>query len=183
MQSTCIEGCLHWGVFASRQTPLKILSLALASLSSLEVISKASINFEETFTRQSLHPRDNSIAKVRIFGDPFGAIFDAFLSHLDSPIFTPRNAMFSSGGICGIQKSGPQKTAQQKRIQFGDLKNLIQTVICSLENGIHQVRGSQKWLKNGPKKEHFLDIKNANLADVNILLSINKFSLCQCRNE
>ena len=57
------------------------------------------------------------------------------------------------------------KTAQ-KRVPFGDLKNAIQPVIYVPENGVCPVRGSQKWLKNDPKKEQILEIKNANLAFV-----------------
>ena len=42
------------------------------------------------------------------------------------------------------------KTAP-KRVQNRDPKNLTKTVICVLKNGVCPVRGSHKWLKNGPK--------------------------------
>ena len=45
----------------------------------------------------------------------------------------------------------------------------IQPVICVLKNGVSPVRGSQKLLKNGSKKERFLGIKNTDLADVIIV--------------
>ena len=61
------------------------------------------------------------------------------------------------------------KTAQ-KRVGNRDPENAIQPVICVPENGVCPVRGSQKWLKNDPKKEHFLDNNDADLADVIIIL-------------
>ena len=107
--------------------------------------------------------REIRIAKMHILGDPFGTIFDAFLSHF-WVIFDPQNCQFLMG-ICNsklVPKTGP------KRVLFGDLKNAMQPVICVPEKGACPVRGSQKWLKNDSKNEHFLDIKNANLADVTI---------------
>ena len=96
-------------------------------------------------------------------------IFDAFLmlfwTIFGSSIFDPQNCRFLMGIWC--PKWVPK--AAQKRVRNRDPENAIQPVICVPENGVCPVRGSQKWLKNGPKKEHFLDIKNANLADVNIL--------------
>ena len=57
----------------------------------------------------------------------------------------------------------------QKRVRNGDPENAIQPVICVPENGVCPVRGSQKWFKNDPKKEHFLDNNDADLADVSII--------------
>ena len=64
-----------------------------------------------------------------------------------------------------VPKTGP------KRVQNRDPEMPIQPVICVLENGVRPVRGSQKWSTNGSKKERFLGIKNADIADVTIILS------------
>ena len=68
-------------------------------------------------------------------------------------------------GIWHIQKIG-SKNCSNTRPKSRDPENAMQSVICVPENGVCPVRRSHKWLKNDLQKEHFLDIKNANLADV-----------------
>ena len=104
------------------------------------------------------------IAKVRIFGTHLEPFLMLFWTIFGSSIFDPQNCQFLMG--IWYPKLIP-KTAQ-KRVGNRDPENAIQPVICVPENGVCPVRGSQKWLKNDPKKEHFLDNNDADLADVTI---------------
>ena len=106
--------------------------------------------------------REIRIAKVRIFGTHLEPFLMLFWAIFGSSIFEPQNWQFLMG-ICHpklVPKTGP------KRVQNRDTEMPIQPVICVLKNGVRPVRGCPKWLKNVPKKEHFLDINNADLADV-----------------
>ena len=103
--------------------------------------------------------REISIAKMRIFGAPFGAIVDAFLSHFRVANFHTQKCQFLPiGGGFGNSKMWIPKNAP-KRVGFGYLKNAIQPVICVPENGVCPVRGCPKWLKNDPKKSTFWTLK------------------------
>ena len=113
----------------------------------------------------NIYIRQIRIAKVRILGTHFWCFFDAFLSLFGSSIFDPQNCQF----LMGIWHPKLIPKTAQKRVRNRDPENAIQPVICVPENGVCPVRGSQKWLKNDPKKEHFLDINNADLADVIIV--------------
>jgi hypothetical protein len=108
--------------------------------------------------------REISLKKVHLFGHPFGVIFDSFLDpFLGRQFPTPEMSFYNGDLAPKIDPKNCSKTARNR-----DPENAIQAVICVPENGVCPVRGSQKGLKNDPKKEHFLDINDADLADVRI---------------
>ena len=105
---------------------------------------------------------------MALFGHPFGVIFDSFFEPFLGRQFPTPEMSFSSAVWHPklVPKTGP------KRVQNRDTEMPMQPVICVPEKGVCPVRGSQKWLQNDPKKEHFLEIKNADLADVTIFFCV-----------